>query len=79
MYPALNGTLVAGRTPWPEFAFLAQKTGFPGVDVDIKGAMEHGASRTQDLLKLLPFSSSSKAVRCERACKKQLDAGLHDH
>ena len=49
MYPALNGTLVAGRTPWPEFAFLAQKTGFPGVDVNLTPAMEHGASRTQGL------------------------------
>jgi sugar phosphate isomerase/epimerase len=53
MYPALNGTLTAGRTPWPEFAFLAQKTGFPGVDVNLGPAMEHGASRTQDLLKQL--------------------------
>jgi sugar phosphate isomerase/epimerase len=50
MYPALNGTLTAGRTPWPEFAFLAQKTGFPGVDVNLNTAMEHGAARTQDLL-----------------------------
>ena len=65
MYPALNGTLVAGRTPWPEFAFMAQKTGFPGVDVNIAQAMEHGASRTQDLLKQLKLKPAVVALPVE--------------
>jgi sugar phosphate isomerase/epimerase len=53
MYVALNGTLVAGRTPWPEFAFLASKTGFPGVDVNITKAMELGLEATKRSLKQL--------------------------
>ncbi len=50
MYVALNGTLVAGRTPWPEFAQLAAKTGFPGTDVNIAKAMEAGVGPTRKLL-----------------------------
>src|SRR6185295_6481990 len=65
MYPALNGTLVAGRTPWPEFAFLAQKTGFPGVDVNLGPAMEHGAGRTQDLLKQLKLKPAVVSLPVE--------------
>ncbi|MBK5291753.1 MAG: sugar phosphate isomerase/epimerase [Acidobacteriia bacterium] len=52
MYPALNGTLVAGRTPWPEFAHLAAKTGYPGTDVAMK-AMELGIPSTRELLSSL--------------------------
>lgn len=50
MYVALNGTLTAGRTPWPEFAHLAAKTGFPGADVNITKAIEAGADSTRRLL-----------------------------
>lgn len=65
MYPALNGTLVAGRTPWPEFAFLAQKTGFPGVDVNLGKAMEHGLGATRDLLKRLKLKPAVVALPVE--------------
>lgn len=65
MYVALNGTLVAGRTPWPEFAFLAHKTGFPGVDVNIAKAMEHGAGQTKDLLKQLKLKPAVVALPVE--------------
>lgn len=65
MYVALNGTLVAGRTPWPEFAFLAKKTGFPGVDVNIAKAMEHGAGQTRDLLKQLKLKPAVVALPVE--------------
>jgi sugar phosphate isomerase/epimerase len=50
MYPALNGTLTAGRTGWPEFARLAASTGFPGVDINISRAMEEGLEPTRKLL-----------------------------
>ncbi|MEZ5401698.1 MAG: sugar phosphate isomerase/epimerase family protein [Bryobacteraceae bacterium] len=50
MYASLNGTLVAGRVPWPEFARLAARTGFPGVDVAITPAMEQGLDATKKLL-----------------------------
>ncbi|MEZ5353856.1 MAG: sugar phosphate isomerase/epimerase family protein [Bryobacteraceae bacterium] len=50
MYVSLNGTLVAGRVPWPEFAQLAAAEKFPGVDVAIAPAMEQGLSPTRKLL-----------------------------
>jgi sugar phosphate isomerase/epimerase len=53
MYVALNGTLVAGRTPWPEFAELAAKTGFAGTDVNLTKAMDLGLEPTRQLLRRL--------------------------
>jgi len=50
MYLSLNSTLVAGRVPWPEFARLAAKVGFPGVDVATAGAMSEGFESTRALL-----------------------------
>jgi sugar phosphate isomerase/epimerase len=50
MYVALNATLVAGRLGWPEFAHLAAKVGFPGVDVNLPEAIKQGAEATRDLL-----------------------------
>ncbi|HYM09871.1 MAG TPA: sugar phosphate isomerase/epimerase family protein [Bryobacterales bacterium] len=53
MYLSLNSTLVAGRVAWPEFARLAAKTGFPGVDVSLDGAMAEGLAATRRLLQTL--------------------------
>jgi sugar phosphate isomerase/epimerase len=50
MYVALNGTLVAGRVAWPEFARLAAKTGYPGTDVNLVEAMKQGGDATRALL-----------------------------
>ncbi len=50
MYVSLNGTLVAGRVQWPEFAHLAARMGFPGTDVAISPAMEQGLDGTRRLL-----------------------------
>lgn len=50
MYPALNSVLISGRVPWPDFARLAAKVGYPGTDVMLKPAMKEGASATRDLL-----------------------------
>jgi sugar phosphate isomerase/epimerase len=50
MYLSLNGTLTAGRVPWPEFARLAARTGYPGVDVSFDAAMKEGAAATRALL-----------------------------
>lgn len=50
MYLSLNSTVVAGRVPWPEFARLAAKIGFPGVDVDLSAAMKAGLPATNALL-----------------------------
>ncbi len=50
MFLALNSVLVSGRVPWPEFARLAAKVGFPGTDVMLKPAMQAGAETTNKLL-----------------------------
>jgi sugar phosphate isomerase/epimerase len=50
MYVALNGTLTAGRVPWPQFAELAAKAGYLGVDVSLGPAMQAGLEATQTLL-----------------------------
>ncbi|MCL6645539.1 MAG: sugar phosphate isomerase/epimerase [Dehalococcoidia bacterium] len=51
MYVSLNGTLVAGgRLSWTEFAELAAKVGYPGVDVNLNAAMEQGLEATRSLL-----------------------------
>jgi sugar phosphate isomerase/epimerase len=50
MYLSLNSTLVAGRVPWPEFARLAARVGFEGVDVSTSGVMKEGLDATRSLL-----------------------------
>ncbi|MGA2131902.1 MAG: sugar phosphate isomerase/epimerase family protein [Bryobacteraceae bacterium] len=50
MYLALNSTIVNGRVGWPDFARLAAKVGFPGVDVDLSAAMKAGLPSTTALL-----------------------------
>jgi sugar phosphate isomerase/epimerase len=50
MYLSLNSTLVADRVPWPEFARLAAKVGFTGVDVSTSGVMKEGLEATRALL-----------------------------
>jgi sugar phosphate isomerase/epimerase len=57
VYLSLNSTLVAGRVPWPEFARLAARIGFPGVDVSTSGVIKEGLGATRallDQLKLKP-------------------------
>lgn len=49
MYLSLNETVVADRVPWPEFARLAAKVGYPGVDVDLGKAMKEGLPATRSL------------------------------
>jgi len=53
MFPALNSVLISGRVPWPDFARLAAKVGFPGTDVNLKAAMNEGAPATVELLRSL--------------------------
>ncbi len=50
MFLSLNSVLIGGRVPWPDFARLAAKVGFPGTDVDLDAAMKLGISATKDLL-----------------------------
>ncbi len=53
MYLALNSVLVAGRVPWPEFAQLAAKVGYKGVDVMLAAAEKEGLKPTKTLLEEL--------------------------
>ncbi len=53
MFLSLNSVLISGRVGWPEFAHLASQTGFPGVDVMLKPAMQAGVAATVDLLSTL--------------------------
>ena len=51
MYVSLNGALVAGgKVGWPDFARLAARFGYPGVDVNLGPAMREGAAETRALL-----------------------------
>lgn len=50
MFLSLNSVLIQGRVPWPDFARLAAKVGFPGTDVMLDPAMQAGVSATRDLL-----------------------------
>jgi sugar phosphate isomerase/epimerase len=56
MYLSLNPTLVADRVPWPEFARLAAKVGFAGVDVSTSGAMKEGFKPSRALLEQLKLA-----------------------
>jgi sugar phosphate isomerase/epimerase len=56
MYLSLNSTLVANRVSWPEFARLAAKVGFGGVDVSTSGAMKEGLAATRSLLQELELT-----------------------
>ena len=47
---SLNSVLIQNRVPWPDFAKLAAKVGFPGTDVMLDGAMKAGVPATRDLL-----------------------------
>lgn len=50
MFLSLNSVLISNRVPWPDFARLAAKVGFPGTDVMLGPAMKAGAQATNDLL-----------------------------
>lgn len=59
MYLALNSVLVSGRVPWPDFARLAAKTGYPGTDIMLGPAMRAGAAQTNDLLHQLQIKPAA--------------------
>lgn len=49
MFVSLNSSLTRSM-PWPEFARLAGRAGFAGVDVSLDAAMKDGAAATRALL-----------------------------
>ena len=51
MFVSLNGALTAGKSiAWPEFAQLAARTGYGGVDVSLDAAERAGVTATSALL-----------------------------
>lgn len=42
MYLSLNGVPIGGKLAWPDFAHLASRTGFKGVDVALEECMALG-------------------------------------
>lgn len=49
MFLSMNAVPIA-KLPWHEFAALASKTGFPGVDVMLAPALQDGVEKTRKLL-----------------------------
>jgi sugar phosphate isomerase/epimerase len=50
MYLSLNSVPIGGQLAWPDFARLASKTGFIGIDVMLDPAMKDGLDGTKNLL-----------------------------
>jgi sugar phosphate isomerase/epimerase len=65
VYLSLNSTLVAGRVPWPEFARLAARAGFPGVDVSTSGVIKEGLEATRAMLKQLKLKPAVAGLPVE--------------
>jgi sugar phosphate isomerase/epimerase len=59
MYVSLNGALVSGgKVGWPDFARLAARFGYPGVDANLDAAMREGVAETRALLEHLRLKPS---------------------
>lgn len=60
MYVSLNGALLAGgKVGWPDFARLAARFGYPGVDLNLGAAMREGLAETRALLDHLRLKPSN--------------------
>src|SRR3954464_5480476 len=59
MYLSLNGSLTGGKTPWPEFARLAARVGYGGVDVALGAAMREGLEATRALFGEIKIKASN--------------------
>jgi len=59
MYVSLNSSLTGGKVGWPEFARLAARTGFGGVDVNLGAAMKEGPDATRALFGELKIKPSN--------------------
>lgn len=77
MYVSLNSTTISGRAAWPEFAHLAHRVGYGGVDVNLGRAMDEGVDSTRALLKELNLQPSSIGLPLEfRKDDATFQAGL---
>jgi sugar phosphate isomerase/epimerase len=77
MFLALNPVIVSGRAKWPEFAEVAAKAGFPGVDPDMGACMRAGVEETKALLSRLNLKLASFGFPVEfRKDDAAFDAGM---
>jgi len=65
MYVALNSVTISGRAQWPEFAHLAHRAGYGGVDVNLGRAMDEGVDSTRALFKELNLKPASIGLPLE--------------
>jgi sugar phosphate isomerase/epimerase len=59
MYVSMNGSLTGGKVAWPDFARLAAKTGYGGVDVNLGAAMKEGVDATRSLFAEVKIRASN--------------------
>lgn len=59
MYVSLNSSLTGGRPAWPDFARLAARVGFGGVDVNLSAAMKEGLEPTRQLFREIGIRASN--------------------
>ncbi len=62
MYLSLNGSLTGGKTAWPEFARLAARVGYGGVDVNLGAAMKEGLPSTKALFAEIKIKASNAGL-----------------
>jgi len=58
MFISLNSSLVGGKVQWPEFARLAARVGYGGVDINLSAALKEGLDATKALLAELKLKPS---------------------
>jgi sugar phosphate isomerase/epimerase len=77
MYVALNSVTIQNRVEWPEFAHLAHRVGYGGVDVSLGKALADGADSTRAMLAELKLKPASMGFPVEfRADQAKFDEGL---
>jgi sugar phosphate isomerase/epimerase len=59
MYISMNGSLTGGKPAWPDFARLAARTGFGGVDVNLGAATKEGLEATRALFAEIKIRASN--------------------
>ncbi len=65
MYLSLNAVPIGGKPTWREFADLASRTGFKGVDVMLEGAMADGVEQTRRMLRDLKLKTGFVSLPVE--------------
>ncbi len=65
MYLSLNAVPIGGKLSWHEFAELASRTGFKGVDVMLGPAMADGTDATRRMLRKLKLKTGFVSLPVE--------------